>query len=268
MPIEPVFGESEPENPKAPIWRYVDFWKFEDLVKTGQIYFRRSDKFDDPNEGLPPSEYERVLNLNAFDIKDIRERDHHIGTLAQFRQSYYVNCWHLDMGETAKMWGKYGKDGVAIISRYDLLKQVLHALADKVIIAPVSYGTNHLTRWNVIQFMTTKRTEYASEREVRAMIELNDPFDSMNRHFDEDNRPHDRPIYDPPPTLPEGIRQDIEVDSLITEVVISPFAPPERLEEVRVLLAASKITADVRQSPLTRYSSLIPTNDELKRLMP
>jgi hypothetical protein len=89
----------------------------------------------------------------------------------------------------------------------------------------------------------------------------------MNRHFDLNNRPHVRPIYDPPPTLPEGIRRDIDVTSLITEVVVSPFAPAGRLDEVQALLVAAGITAGVRESTLTPYSSFIPTEDDLNQFM-
>jgi hypothetical protein len=267
MPVAIFVDDPEPKDPRSPIRRYIEFWKLQDLLQTGQLYLRRSDKLEDEHEGLPPSEYERVLNLNKFDLNDIRERDHHIGSLAQFRQSFYVNCWHLDIGETATMWARYGKDGVAIISRYDLLKQVLHPLPDKVMVGLIRYGTKHLTGWNVIRFVTTKREEYSPEREVRAMIWLTNTDDGMNRHFDLNNRPHDRPIYDPPTTLPEGIRHDIDVASLITEVVVSPFAPASRLAEVRALLAAEGIAAGVRESPLTPFSSFIPTEDELKRFM-
>ena len=267
MPVATFVDDPEPKDPRSPIWRYVEFWKLQDLVQTGRLYLRRSDKLEDEHEGLPPSEYERVLNLSKFDLNDIRERDRDIGSLAQFRQSFYVNCWHLDLGETATMWARYGKDGVAIISRYDLLKQVLLPLPDKVMVGLIRYGTKHLTGWNVIRFVTTKREEYSPEREVRAMIWLTDTGDGMNRHLDLNNRPHDRPIYDPPATLPEGIRRDIDVASLIREVVVSPFAPAGRLAEVQALLAAAGIAASVRESPLTPYSSFMPTEDELKRFM-
>lgn len=264
MPVSTFVDNPEPTDPRSSIWRYIEFWKLQDLVQTGQLYLRRSDKLEDEHEGLPPSEYERVLNLNRFDLNDIRERDHIVGSLAQFRQSFYVNCWHLDIGETATMWARYGKDGVAIVSRYDLLKQVLHPLLDKVMVGLIRYGTKHLTGWNVIRFVTTKREEYSPEREVRAMIWQTDTGDGMNRHFNLNNQPHDLPIYDPPPTLPEGIRRDINIASLITEVVVSPLAPAGRLAEVRALLAATGIIAIVRESSLTRYSSFIPTEDELK----
>ena len=268
MPVKTFVDDPEPTDPSSPIWRYIEYWKLQDIIQARQIYFRRADKLEDEHEGLPPSEYEHVLNLSKFDLNDIQERDHQIGKLAQFRQSFYVNCWHLDIGETAKMWRQYGMDGVAIVSRYDILKKVLHPLPDKVLVGLIRYGTKHLTGWNVIRFMTSKQAEYSSEREVRAMIWLHDMSDGMNRHFDLNNIPHDRPIYDPPQTLPEGIRRDVDVRTLITEVVISPFAPTGRLTEVRSLLASASIAADVRESSLKPYSSFIPTEDELKRFMP
>ena len=251
MPVSTFADDPEPDDPTSPIWRYVEFWKLQDLVKTGQLYFRRADLLNDEHEGLPPAEYERVLNLSRYDLSDIRERDNDIGSLAQFRQSFYVNCWHLHSEETVSMWARYGKDGVAIVSRYDLLKRVLDPLGDKVMVGLIRYGTAHLTGWNVLRFVTTKRESYRSEREVRAMIWLTNTGAGINRHFDSVNRPHDRPIYDPPPTLPEGIRRTIDVVSLITEVVASPLAPAGRLAEVSALLASAGIAARVRPSPLT-----------------
>ena len=65
--------------------RYVAFWKLEDLLQTGQLDLRRADKLDDEGEGLPglpPAEYERVLNLSRYDLRDRRERDNDIGCVA------------------------------------------------------------------------------------------------------------------------------------------------------------------------------------------
>jgi hypothetical protein len=80
------------------------------------------------------------------------------------------------------MWARYGKDGVAIVSRYDLLKQVLDPLSDKVMVGLIRYGSAHLTGWNVIRFVTTKRENYSPEREVRATI-------SVQRYWRRDQPP-------------------------------------------------------------------------------
>ncbi len=53
MPVSPFVDDPEPVDPTAPIRRYVEFWKLEDLIQTGELYFRRADKLEDEDEGLP-----------------------------------------------------------------------------------------------------------------------------------------------------------------------------------------------------------------------
>jgi hypothetical protein len=48
-------------NDEAEIWRYFRFNRFEDLIQSSELYFCRSDLFDDKHEGLPTDEYiERI----------------------------------------------------------------------------------------------------------------------------------------------------------------------------------------------------------------
>ena len=267
MPVEPFVDSPEPDDPQALLWRYVNFWKFKDLVESGKLYLRRADKLNDEHEGLPAPEYERVLNLNHYDLNDIIRRDDHIGSLAQFRQAFYVSCWHLQDEETAAMWGRYGSDGVAIVTRYDIVKGVLAATPDRFLLGLMRYGTAHMTGWNVVRFVTTKREKYAPEREVRAMVWLTGTADAGNRHFDINDRPHDRPILDPPATMPEGVKRTIDVRSLIRCIVVSPHAPAGRLVKAEALLRAAGIEAPVRVSDLTPYRSFIPSDEELQKYL-
>ena len=267
MPVEPFVDSPEPQDPQATIWRYVEFWKFEDLVKTGELYLRRADCLNDPREGLPEAEYEKILQYSRYDLRDILKRDTDIGSLAQFRQAFYVSCWHLQSAETAKMWGQYGLDGVAIVTRYDILKRVLDATPDRFLVGRMRYGLGEMTGWNVIRFVTTKNEKWAGEREVRAMLWLLDTGDGVNRHIDVDNRPHDRPLLSPPATMPQGPRRAIDVRSLILEVVVSPHAPARRVSEVKTVLDAAGLDVPVTQSPLTRYARFIPTHDELEKYL-
>ena len=161
MAVEAYPDQLEPENQDAVIWRFMDMKKFRDLVATGELYFCRADLFDDEREGLPPEEYLPILGLNPFDLRDRRELSHHIGSDAQFRESFYISCWQLFLNETAEMWKNYGEDGVAICSRYRLLKSALDVMGDRAFLGLVRYGSKHLTGWNSLRFITTKRMKYA-----------------------------------------------------------------------------------------------------------
>src|SRR5713226_2750547 len=94
MPVKAYYSQKEP-NSDAVIWRYMDLRKFRDLMASEELYFRRADLFADKSEGLPPEDYAmRVLGLNSYDIRD-GDLNHHLGSLAQHRESYYVSCWYL-----------------------------------------------------------------------------------------------------------------------------------------------------------------------------
>ena len=141
MAVEQFTDGIEPDHPDAVIWRFMELWKFRDLLNTSQLYFRRSDKLEDVDEGMPPEEFARqALGLNPYDIDDIQKLNHDLGSTAQFRQAFYINCWYLFDHETAAMWAKYGRDGVAIVSRYSLLRAVLDLLADRPHLGLVRYG--------------------------------------------------------------------------------------------------------------------------------
>src|ERR1700722_7190691 len=176
MPIESYPTRLEASD-DAVIWRFMDLRKFRDLMASEELYFRRADLFTDKTEGLPTEQYAlRVLRLDPYNIKHRVELNNHIGSLAQPRENYYVNCWHLFRREELAMWEQYGHDGVAVISTYGRLKAVLDTLIDDAELGLIRYGIGHLAgTFNALQFITTKQPQYEPERELRAWLTVYDP---------------------------------------------------------------------------------------------
>jgi hypothetical protein len=128
-----------------------------------------------------------------------------------------------------------GYGGVAISSRYELLKAALDGLLDEAHLGLVQYGTDHLRNtFNALEFITTKQSKYAADREVRAFLTAYDPLASGNRHFDLNNFPHPEPLDMNPrhSWVPDCKRRRIDLGSLITNVVVSPWAEPDAVEEI------------------------------------
>src|SRR6266480_8030105 len=53
-PLAPIFKKDWPLKlppPSQIVWRYMDLWKFEAMVRTSSLYFRRADKLSDRGEG-------------------------------------------------------------------------------------------------------------------------------------------------------------------------------------------------------------------------
>jgi hypothetical protein len=259
MPLEAYPDQLEPENQDAVIWRFMTLAKFRDLIATGELYFCRADLFaNDLREGLPPEDYLHVLGLHPFDVLDRQQLCHHLGSDAQFREGFYISCWHLFRHETCSMWKEYGEDGVAICSRYRLLKGALNAMQDRAYVGLVRYGSKHLTGWNVLRFITTKRMQYADEREVRAFLWIPDPLAGIDRHFDIDNRIHPLPLTPPPDRVLKGQRRKVGLQALITEVILTPWASSRTVAEITSLVRNSDLNISVRASDLTRYRDLLP----------
>ena len=195
MPVLPYYSQKEPP-PESVIWRFLDLRKFRDLMANQELYFRRSDLFDDKSEGLPPEQYvRRVLQLDTYDIKDEVALNHHLGSLAQTREMYFISCWYRFQKEDLAIWEQYGADGVAVTSTYGVLKECLASLPDDTHIGLIQYGTAHLTnRFNAMEFITTKQVKYEAECEVRAILTSTNPLESGDRHRDLNNFPHRVPL--------------------------------------------------------------------------
>jgi hypothetical protein len=259
MPVETYVGQIEPENHDAEIWRFVNMRKFRDFVDTQELYFCRADLFpQDETEGLPPENYKPFPHLNPLDLNDRRQIDDSIGNVAQFREAFYINCWHLFREETCKMWEQYGQDGVAICSHYRLLKTELDAMKDRAFIGLVKYGSAHMEGWNLFRFITHKRIDYAAEQEVRAWLWIIEPLASGSRHLDADNRVHTRPLTPPPDNVLRGHRRKVNLQALVTGIVVTPWASSTTFEAIKSLLESKGYSIPVQPSALTRYREFLP----------
>lgn len=258
MSVEIFTDGLEPENPDAILWRFLQPFKFEDLMINHQLYFRRADLFLDESEGLPPEEYLSVLNLDPLDIRDRQEMNHHVGSVAQFRESFFLNCWYLFNEESAEMWKQYAENGVAICTRYNLFKEVLESCEGRFLIGLVRYGSSHLTGWNVVRFISTKKKQYAHEKEFRAALWQIDPTAGINRHFDANNRAHDRPLTPPSDSIPKGITRKVDIQKLVSEIVLSPWVSEKELQVAETLVRNNGLKIPIRLSDLTRYKHLLP----------
>jgi len=258
--VETYPDQLEPENLDAVIWRFLNLPKFHNLIESSELYFCRSDLFGDEREGLPPEEYLATFSLHPLDINDRQELINHIGSDAQFREGFYVSCWHLFREETCQMWKEYGADGVAITSKYSLLKAALNAMRDRAFVGKVRYGAQHLVgkTANLFRYITTKRNEYANEQEVRAFLWIPDPHAGNNRHIDAEGRVHPLPTTPPPPHVLRGERRKVDLEALVTSIVVSPWASPSAFDEINRIVRDRGYKVPVRQSELSGYSALLP----------
>jgi len=151
--------------------------------------------------------------------------------------------------------------------RYELLKAVLDRFIDETLIGLVQYGAAHLTnRFNALEFITTKQKRYEPECEVRAILTCVNPLDGCNRHIDFNNIPHSRPLPMNPrhPWVPECKRRRIVMKELVQEVVISPWAEPDNIEEIELWNQRRGLSEPLRSE---LRDGKTPTLDEYRKHM-
>lgn len=164
------------------------------------------------------------------------------------------------------MWVKFGP--IAICSTYRCLKAALDSLdaTDQPHLGLVRYGSRRLTGWNTMRFITTKREQFTDEREVRALLWIRDEYAGINRHFDENNFPHDHPLTPPPPDRVQDFhRRKVDLRSLLTGIVLGPLTTANMQASVQRMVRGNGYAIPIRPSELTRSVQFLPTADELRR---
>lgn len=226
----PIYAEDWPYGflaPNQPLLRYMDYWKFEDLVKTNELHFCRADKFEDPLEGtLSP---EGVHGASKSDVAFAATAPVNSGTyeqMAAYRDTAkgctFVNCWHINTDESKDMWDAYttSPDSIMIISSSERLAS---SLSQPVLAAGVKYVDQDTPRsqFGERSLFFYKDTQYAFEREFRLLVDLMTLGGSVSR---DDKADFFRKV-------------PVNLETLIVGLQLHPDATEDTFNKVRDLIA-------------------------------
>ncbi|TLS37732.1 hypothetical protein [Pseudalkalibacillus caeni] len=237
----PIFVE--PENPKSKVWRYMDFTKFVSLLDSSSLFFTRSDKFEDPFEGLNSSANEKLRN-DVYGEKIPQEAFFKFDEIRKKVRPYtHINCWHMNEFESAAMWKLYLKsnEGIAIQTTFGNLCNSFSEYNDQVFIGRVNYidyDSEWMPEGNMLYPFVHKRKSFEYENEVRAVIQKL-PLSKTEAKVD----------WNVPPE-PYGVNVKINLDVLIEKIYIAPTAPIWFKELVYSVTKKYELDKTVHQSTL------------------
>lgn len=234
------------------VWRYMDFAKFVALLQGGGLYFPRADTLDDRFEaaiGLasrqpdwdkfylsyfreavvsPPPGYP-IPELSTEDIDARAKR-----LLAQLKagsmmaRSTLVSCWHANEGESEALWRLYcppSTNGVAIRSDVGKLWGAM-SNSTGATVGRVHYLDFRHAFAHGNERIFCKRASLSHENEVRIVL----------------NNDRQSPV--------PGRSIACDVQALVCEVVISPFAPSWFSSVMTETINRFGYELEVRQSEL------------------
>lgn len=274
-----------PELPplKTQIWRYINLFQLISIFERQALWFYRADKLDDPLEGNLTEESIKELEDNVSEIdfpnkhgerlEGITDENHSLVgyQYKKIRDSTYVNSWHMGDYESAAMWEFYSKidRGLAIqttirnliealgcdIHRWYGEKDELEESTDKHInIGKVNYIDYHreeIPLHGVLGPIYHKRKEFDYEKEFR--VTHTDISTAIG--FSEEEREtlmeEGRKVENlDTPDLPNGKYIQIDHNSLIENLYISPTSSNPFIDLIQMVVSSYDIDCGVEKTDL------------------
>jgi hypothetical protein len=243
------------DSAQVKIWRYMDLAKYVSLLSSELLYFACPTEFHDPYEGFYPKSHtqafsaisQKYLVQMAVTRDEIIARypgvniiglDSAVGVakesfkkaFEEVRLKFGICCWHKNEVESEAMWNLYSASGhgIAIESTESQLRD---SILDKenLVIADVRYvdfETDPIEKGHEHYGLFLKRKSFEHEKELRGTVLLKE--------------------------VGKGQLVKSDLDTLITKVHISPFAPPYLKDVVENICSGSvrRLCKPVLQSSL------------------
>lgn len=199
--------------PHTRLWRYMDLWKFEDLLSSKQLYLTQAECFKDKLEGtLSNATKKRILG------------DHPVGIAApiiavnalMFRKYSYVSCWRIAKDFEPDRFAYYDcpSTGVAVCTTLGALERAIDPNTG-FYSAPVNYmdWNAHMHKDSSFErIIFSKSYDYSHEKEHRIAIHR---YSGPNCGLMTELQAHQPPV---------GIRIDLNLDLLDAIYIAMPRA--------------------------------------------
>lgn len=183
-PIAQIYPEDWPFRTipdTETLWRYLDFSKFEDLLRSSSLYFARPDRFEDSFEGRfsPGNKTAQSKSDQAFHelyrFKHTQPEDY----IEVHRNVVFINCWHRNTREDIAMWRAYTSSPESVVVTTSG-KATRTLLPERILKSAVTYAPLGVprTEFSHNSLFFYKPSEYGFEREFRLLRppEVNETF--------------------------------------------------------------------------------------------
>lgn len=220
------------------LWRYMDFTKFAAMLVKEGLYLARLDQLGDAYEGWIPKSPKK--HYDGFFGAKYMERDRELKKQSpEFRELFYVSCWHANDEESDAMWKLYtkGNERIAICTTRCNLEDSLGDAPEELWLYEVMYAGPEgkpVHGGSMLRACMTKRMPFAHEKEVRVVWCNGEPLKGR-RKKDE---------------LDSGFYVKCKMATLIEQVYIAPTENPWFEPIMKDVLDKYGINAEVVQSGL------------------
>jgi len=133
-PIAPIYKDDWPLHDIADyetLWRYLDFFKFDHLLRTSTLYFASPVDFEDPFEGRFSNGNQSQVSKSDEIFRCLYKLNYNNREPANYHEIHrtvvFISCWHRNTRESLEMWSAYthSSDSVVITTSRKALRRFL-----------------------------------------------------------------------------------------------------------------------------------------------
>lgn len=223
----------QPENSRQKLWRYLEYERLLQIINDGFLYFAHIANVKDKLEGLLPdktkdelfrteySKYGEAITANSS-VEDYEKK----------KDSFYVNCWHMNDHESYLMWKVYGSRGCAIQTNYERLVASFEGKSPDIygcVIGYIDYERDRIPIGNIFRSVAYKDLPYTDEKEFRLLYWKPDMIDQ------------DIPVGE------KGLKVEIDVNMLINNIYIN-LSKTINIEKLEKSVNNQKIDCEIKYS--------------------
>ena len=211
---------------------------------------RRLDKFIDEKEGKLEDNISDSLEFLFHEFPNSQEMQSQLRNLLKnIRKVSFTNCWHLNTNENIEMWKNYCglENGVVVKTKVENLVEsiFIHDLGP-MHFRPVTYAQETIQNIDLrfpMELINYKSSQYRFENEFRVTL----LYTKIDKELEDIEEFEEVEI-----NAPENeVKLKVDLNKLIQEVIISPFANEEFRERINALCNSSQKFA-VTDSKLSR----------------
>ncbi len=225
-----------PRNSLQPLWRYLRYERLMDLLDTEELFFAHLLGLSDGFEGsITGRTRDRLFHWFYSQSEDVALARQDVEDYENHSNAFFVNCWHMNDGESYLMWKAYGERGFAIRTTFERVQISFDRFVGEVnggVVEYIDFAREATRIGNVFTPVVKKDSPYRDEREFRLLLWQPN---KANQWID---------------VSAPGVRVRVDLGKLIEKIYVSPRVkkvPPE----LHKLLDRKRLTCPVISSAIT-----------------
>jgi hypothetical protein len=252
----PIINDTAPVyHPKNnyTISKYLDLTKFISLLSNRALFFCRLDKLEDQFEGVTAkrnfelrvewyNQTNRFLTNPLNDAEILKKVEEMYEYDKKIKEVYTVCCWNKAIDESVALWkiySDYGK-GIMIKSNVSNLVQSLSLNKEAIYLSEINYidyNQELMKDGNSFFPIIHKQKQYKFENELRLIHSVDFPQIGKSYEWEKE-------------FIAEGKLISVNLDILIDQIIIGPFAPNWMVVLIEDLLVKYGFSIPVKRSEI------------------